>query len=54
MPYLLLAVAILIMIRGLVKLKGSHPSHGVPWVSLLTWAVLFGGGLAAWLMAARG
>ncbi len=54
MPYLLVAAALLITIRGVVTLNASREPQGVPWASLVIWAALFGGGLAAWLTCARG
>lgn len=51
MPYLLLAVAILIGLFGITKIsRTAQPAHGVPWGRLLIWAGLFGGSLSIWLM----
>jgi len=54
MAYLLLAVVTVIALFGIAKIsRTARPLHGVPWGSLLVWAVLFGGGLTIWLMSAR-
>ena len=50
MAYLLVLASILIIIAGFTKLSGSRQRHGVPWMPLLIWAVLFGGGMLIWTM----
>jgi hypothetical protein len=54
LPYLLVAAAAFITIRGFVKL-GMMPRapHRTPWGPLLVWAVLFAGTAVVWLLAAH-
>ena len=54
MPYLLLAVAALVMLFGVAKVSRTpKPLRGMPWGQLLVWAILFCGGLSIWIMSAR-
>jgi hypothetical protein len=48
---MLVAAAVIIVAVGLTKLSGPRRAHGMPWGSLLVWAVLFGAGLLMWLVA---
>ena len=54
LPYVLVVVVVLISLLGLAKLNRSRQFHEVPWTSLVTWAILFGGGIAIWLAAVHG
>jgi hypothetical protein len=54
LPYVLVVAVVLIFLVGLTRLNRSRQFHGVPWTSLLTWAILFGGGVAIWLAAVYG
>ena len=54
LPYVLVLAVVLIFLVGLAKLNRSRQFHGVPWTSLLAWAILFGGGVAIWLAAVHG
>ena len=54
MPYLLVAITVIIGLLGIAKVRRTtQPAHGVPWGQLFVWAVLLGGGLSIWLMSAR-
>ena len=54
MPYLLVAIAAIVMLIGVAKVsRNAQPSHRTPWRALLVWAVLFGAGLSIWLMSIR-
>jgi len=52
MPYALVVLAVLVFIFGVTQLK-SVQSHRTPWGALLVWAILFFGGAAVWMAAAR-
>jgi hypothetical protein len=53
-PYLLLAVAAIVMLIGVARVsRNAQPPHRTPWGALLVWAVLFGAGLSIWLMSVR-
>lgn len=54
MADLLVIAAVLILIRGFVRLRGSHSAHRVPLASFLSWAVLLAGGVAIWAMSVHG
>jgi hypothetical protein len=51
MPYMLVAVAVLVGIFGMTQLKHTVP-RPTPWGALLVWAILFFGGAFVWMLAA--
>ena len=52
MPYALVFMAVLVFSFGLTQLKPVE-SHRTPRGALRLWAILFFGGGAAWMVAAR-
>jgi hypothetical protein len=52
-PYVLLAVAAIVLAIGFTKASGIRGSHGLVWGSLLVWAILMGVGIWVWMMSAR-
>ena len=50
-PYVLVAVAVLVFIFGVTQLKHTE-SRLIPWGALLVWAALFFGGASVWMFAA--
>jgi hypothetical protein len=52
MPYVLVVLAAFVFVFGLTQLKRVE-THRTPWGALLVWAILFFGGAAVWMIAAR-